>query len=189
MTHPVLRALFLVVLPAAVIVGGDRIMAAIVGHGRVTQQLRAASALGNHTPLNARFRGYTPADVHALWGALDPPARTIEQHFLELDLLFPFLYGGALATALLLAWVTLGRPVAPAWILLPVAITVLADWTENLVQLSQLHRYMVSGEMRLQSGWIHVSSAATIVKLICFTASALLVLVLGTWIACRGRTH
>jgi hypothetical protein len=58
----------------------------------------------------------------------------------------------------------------------PVAITVLADWTENLVQLAQLGRYCSA--QPLQAGWIRVASAATSLKLSFFTASSLFLLTL-----------
>ncbi|HXO29397.1 MAG TPA: hypothetical protein VOA80_18755 [Thermoanaerobaculia bacterium] len=56
------------------------------------------------------------------------------------------------------------------------AITVLADWTENLVQLAQLSRYSAGGAPALQAAWIRVASAATSLKLTFFSASSLLLL-------------
>jgi hypothetical protein len=96
-----------------------------------------------------------------------------EQRFLELDLIFPFFYGAALATSLLIAWAALDRPFSPARLIAPVAITVLADWTENLVQLRQLSRYIDGGEAALQSGWIQLASVATVIKLVFFVGSSL----------------
>jgi len=48
----------------------------------------------------------------------------------------------------------------------PVAVTVLADWTENLLQLGQLRRYTEDGEAGLQPGWIRIASAATNLKML-----------------------
>jgi hypothetical protein len=42
----------------------------------------------------------------------------------------------------------------------------LADWTENLVQLAQLRRYARDGADALQGGWIGIASAATTMKLV-----------------------
>lgn len=88
---------------------------------------------------------------------------------------FPFFYGAALATSLLILWALLGRSFNPGWVLAPVVITLLADWTENLVLLVQLRRYAESGARGLNAGWIQVASVATILKLVFFVASSLLI--------------
>jgi hypothetical protein len=87
----------------------------------------------------------------------------VERRFQELDLLFPFVYGGLLAAALLLAWARLGRSFSPAWVLLSLALLMFSDWTENLVQLAQLTRY--EHGQPLAPHWIRVASTATILKL------------------------
>lgn len=96
-----------------------------------------------------------------------------EQHFLKIDLFFPVFYGAALVTSLLMVWEMLGRPFSPAWILAPVAITAVADWTENLVQLAQLARF--TNDKPLQASWIQLASLATILKLVFFTLSSMLI--------------
>jgi len=64
--------------------------------------------------------------------------------------------------------------------MIPVAVTVLADWTENLVQLRELDHF-VRGELQ-QDSWIQVASIATITKLIFVSASSLLLLSLSVWV-------
>ena len=95
-----------------------------------------------------------------------------------MDLVFPTLYGTALAVSLVTASAMLGSPVHVAWVVAPVVVTVLADWVENLVQLDQLRNYIESGETGLVARWIHVASTATIIKLLFFSISSLALLVL-----------
>ena len=99
----------------------------------------------------------------------------------------PFLYGGVFAAALLAAWIQLGRPCDPVWVVLPVIVTVVADWTENLVQLGQLGRYQPDAAT-LDPGWIQAASIATMLKLVFGAVSGLLLvaLVVG-WIANSPR--
>jgi len=110
----ILRAIFIVALPAAVFLGGVAIMKRITHHQDVETRASSLPNPCDRKPLDQRF-GYDAGAVGRYWGALDS-ARAAEQHFLEVDLVFPFLYGGALAASLLLAWSTLGRPFSPAWI-------------------------------------------------------------------------
>jgi hypothetical protein len=171
MNKLILGAAVMLFLPTAVFLGGGWIMTEISGRELVKQQ----------EPLNQRF-GYNVDAVHGYWQALDERARGAEVRFLELDLVFPFLYGGALATGLLLGWASLGRRFNPAWLLAPVAIALLADWTENLVQLGQLRRF--SAHKALQESWIRVASAATTTKLLflyslCLVLLSLFLMVLG----------
>lgn len=173
----IFRAIFMVALPAAVFSGGVLIMKKVSGYQEVEDQASSIPNPCDRKPLDQRF-GYDAGAVDRYWGALNKDARAAEQHFLEVDLVFPFLYGGALAASLLLAWSMLGRPFSPAWIMVPVALTMLADWTENLVQLAQLRRYSTGGAQALQAGWIRVASAATSLKLTFFGASSLLLLTL-----------
>jgi hypothetical protein len=106
---------------------------------------------------------------------------------LEIDLLFPFFYGAAFAGALLCAWVALGRPFHPAWLLAPVLIGVIADWIENLIQLGQLRLFKPGHAETLQPNWIQIASIATSLKLALFCISSLLVtgmvgwMTLGNW--------
>lgn len=171
MDKPIVNAVVMLLLPAAVFFGGGWIMAKMSGRVLMKQE----------KPLNQRF-GYDVEAVQRAWQAFDERALGAERRFLELDLVFPFLYGGALATGLLLGWASLGRRFNPAWLLVPIAITLLADWTENLVQLGQLSRF--SAGQVLQKSWIQVASTATATKLLflcvsCLMLLSLLVLMLG----------
>jgi hypothetical protein len=75
---------------------------------------------------------------------------------------------------LLLGWAWLGRPFHPAWLWVPIVVTLLADWIENLVQLGQMDRYLTMGKEALQPDWIRIASAATALKLVFFYGSWLL---------------
>lgn len=124
------------------------------------------------TPLYQRL-GYDINVVARYWNAFKPTALNAEQHFLRLDLIFPLFYGAAFGISLYLTWDMLGRPFSPLWIIAPVAITALADWTENLIQLNQLKQYREHGEAALQANLIQIASLATCIKLIFFYSSAL----------------
>jgi hypothetical protein len=152
-------ALVMLGLPVVVFVGGAWLMLALSQRHELDQK-----------PLNQRF-GYRLHDVEQTWEALGKEGRGAEKTFLELDLVFPFLYGAALATGMLLAWAGLGRPFHPAWIVAPLAATLLADWVENLVQHSQLKRFIDHGGAALRESAIQVASTATIVKLLFFYGS------------------
>lgn len=168
-------------LPGLVFLGGVLIMVKISGHGYVTQQLRQKATPDNRRELNMRFRGYDTAAVDRHWGALDNHALKIEQHFLKLDLLFPFFYGAAFIVALLHEWALLGKTFSPVWLIGLAALTMIADWTENLVHLNQLRLYMESGKAGLEPRWIQVASIATIVKLFFFSGMLLLLIYLSIY--------
>ena len=180
----ILRAIFMIALPAAVLLGGVAIMTKVTHHQEVEERASSAPNPRDRKPLDQRF-GYDAGAVDRYWGAVDGALPT-EQRFLEVDLVFPFLYGGALAASLLLAWSTLRRPFNPAWVMAPVLITVLADWTENLVQLAQLRRYSADGAHALQPPWIRVASAATSLKLLFLGVSSLLLLTLVAMVLLRA---
>ncbi len=128
-------------------------------------------------PLHFRLGGYDAAEAEAYWSWLGPEGRLAERRFLELDLIFPLLYGGAILIALLRFWGWLGRPFTPQWLMAPVAITLGADWTENLLQWQQLRQLLQS--VPVQAQWIALASLATTVKMIFFALSCLLLLVLA----------
>ena len=146
------KLVVVIALPVAVFIGGVWIMSIVTGRQHV-QQLLSNAACADQRPLNQRF-GYDVDGVDRHWGAFahDLRALTSEQRFLEMDLVFPFLYGAALATSLLVLWALLGRSFNPGCVLAPVVITLLADWTENLVLLVQLRRYAESGKRGLNAG-------------------------------------
>jgi len=173
MVNLIVEAIILVgkaiLLPAAVFFIGVFIMRKLSGHDYVKQQLRQKAAPENRRPLNMRFRGYDVRAVDQHWGVLDDHALKSEQRFLQMDLVFPLFYGAAFIAALWQAWSMLGRPFSLVWLIAPAAITVIADWTENLVQLTQLRLYKENGKAGLKSGSIRIASMATIVKLFAFT--------------------
>ena len=175
-----IKAIGLLVLPALVLWGGILLMSKLSGFESVKRQpADAATAQELGHSLQARFSGYKPDEVETHWQALaglkGVDGLSAERRLLEIDLIFPFLYGGALAASLLLAWAALARPFNPAWAMAPVLITVLADWTENIVLLNQIKRFGAAG---LQAGWIQAASLATTVKIFFLIATLLLLLVL-----------
>jgi hypothetical protein len=173
MSRLAVKLVIVLTLPLAAFSTGAWIMAKLSDRDYVTQRLSQLPDARDRKPLNQRLCGYDAAAVGCHWGALDETALRNERRFLRLDLVFPFLYGAALVACLWMAWAALGRPSPPAWLLAPVAVTVLADWTENLVQLAQLRRYVESGTAGLQPGWIQVASTATVLKLLFFVGTVL----------------
>jgi hypothetical protein len=177
MANVFLRAVLLLALPTLVNIGGGYIMGRLSGREQIKKRLSEhAPDRADRKMLGLRWSGYNSKEVGRHWGALDAETQQDERLGLELDLAFPFLYGGSIAAALLLAWAALGRPFSPAWLVAPIAITMIADWTENLVQLSQLRLFAVSGEAGLHPGWIQVASAATVTKLLFLSGSSLLLI-------------
>jgi hypothetical protein len=170
----------LLALPLVSFVGGAWIMAEMSNHQLVTRRLLETG----QKPLNQRL-GYGLAEVQRCWGALNKDAILAERRFLELDLVFPFVYGGAFVTSLLIAWALLSRPFNPLWFMAPVVITILADWVENLTQLNQIKRYLISGETGLDANWIRVASVATTVKWLFSSVITIFLLTLAGLIIAR----
>lgn len=143
---------------------------------RVTRSLAKAEP-DDRKPLYERLT-YDVNAVKRYWGAMDDDALHSERRFLQLDLIFPFLYGSALAFSMFMAWDAFGRRFSPAWILTPVAIAMLSDWAENLLQLRQLNNYLASGKTLIQPGWIRVASIATLLKLLFFGGTCVFLILL-----------
>jgi hypothetical protein len=152
------------------------IMTKICDHDYVLQRVHQLPETRDRKPLNRRWYGYDVQAVNRYWGAFDDTAHRSEKCFLKLDLAFPLCYGSAFLTSLLLAWGILGKPFPRAWFIAPVAITVVADWTENLIQLRQLQGFFDHGVNGLQQTWIQVASMATVIKLAFFYGTGLLLL-------------
>ena len=171
----VIKLVGAVSLPVVVFFGGVWIMSIATGRDHVRQVL-SNGAEADQRPLNERLN-YNLDAVDRHWSALAKDARALssEQRFLELDLIFPFFYGASFAASLLVFWALLGRPFNPCWFMTPVVITLLADWTENLVLLSQLLRFEQGGKQALNANWILVASNATLMKLTIFTISSLFI--------------
>ena len=174
------RALLAVIVPTVVFFGGGKLMLIAAG----ADEARTVTKHGK--PLNMRF-GYTRDEVVALWDKLSPQDLDVERRLLQVDLMFPWAYGAALAIALLAVWAALGAPFNMIWLLLPVVGGMLADWTENLVQLEQLHRFSIGRAASVDAGWIAVASAATMVKLATLVAAFGLLVALVFWLMLRGR--
>ena len=117
----------------------------------------------NQKPLGQRF-GYDADDARKHWDALNDKALGAEQRFLELDLVYPFLYGSALAFSLFMAWTSLGRPFNSLWLVTPSLIMVLADWTENVAQLHEMKRFINNRATTLNANWIRIASVGTTLK-------------------------
>jgi len=168
------KAVVLIALPVAAFGVGGWGLTKLSGRGdsKPSSEIACPEAL---QPLGQRL-GYDAGAAGRYWDRVNTD---VERKFLQFDLLFPFLYAGALAASLWMAWTLLGRPCSAAWVLVPVGIAALGDWTENLVQLAQLRRHG-AGEP-LQAGWMQLASTATSLKLF-FTAHAM-ILLLGMLIA------
>jgi len=115
-------------------------------------------------PLNMRLH-YNVDDAVRFWGALGDNGRRAEEAYLKLDLTFPLIYGGALMISLGWLLMASGTTWRPWLVMLPVVVGMIGDWTENLIQLDQLPRYMPSGPSGLDAGAILQSSVATDIKL------------------------
>jgi hypothetical protein len=175
MTTSALRVLIVLGIPIALFISGGYLMMHITGRDQFPR-----TRVPTSVPLNFRLSGYDSITASAYWEWLGPDGRLAERRFLEADLVFPFLYGGAMLASLLLAWTALGRAFDPTWLVIPVAITVLSDWIENLLHWHQL-KHFLQGEP-LQAQWIEIASIATSTKLVFFSISMLLILVLSTWL-------
>ena len=165
-------------IPTFFYVVGGLILNNASGREPALKQLQAA----NQMPLGRKLF-YGKADFQDYWNALkDPTARGAEQRFLKLDLFFPFVYCGALAASLLIGRSALGWPSSPVWLLAPVVATMLADWTENLLQLGQIKRLLA--REALQEPWIWAASAATTLKWLFLAGTSVLLLRL-VWLLLR----
>lgn len=182
----------MLVFPIAVFLGFAMLMNHISGRDELAA-LQKPGASSDTKPLNSRWDGYSVVDVAAYWGGLaklegalsGKKPLEIERRFLELDLIFPLAYGGALMISLLWAWGNLGKPFTVHWLLFPVVLTMLADWVENLTQLHQLSLFQA--EQPLQKLWIQLASVATVIKLHVFVLTGIFLITLMLWI-CKRNT-
>lgn len=178
----VLRVVVMVALPTVVIAGGDFLIERLSGRAEARQTRNENSSPPKG--LGMRF-GYDVSTVSTYWGALGDACKT-ERRFLEIDLLFPIFYCAAFAASLFIGWAALGRPFRPGWLLAPVIGTALADWAENLIQLSQLDRFAADGLAGLDPRWIRIASGATMLKLLLMMAMILGVLSLAVFLLSRA---
>jgi hypothetical protein len=178
MGQALLRILIALGVPIAVFVVAGLAMMRWTERDRFPQRRDPVSV-----PLNFRLAGYDVEAARAYWTWLGPEGREAERRFLEADLVFPFFYGGALLFSLLYLWAGLGRPFDAAWLVAPVAITVLADWIENVVHLRQLGSFVRNEAV--QPGWIQVATLATSTKLVFFWLATAIVVGLCGWLLVR----
>ncbi len=164
MEHMILKAFLSVGFPVAVLLGGSWMISQVSGRTAAMNRLTEETQ-DNPKPLNLRWFGYGTEAAKKYWSWLKPAGRQAEEKFLTLDMLFPLFYGGALAASLWWVWMALDQPFHPAWIIAPLAVIAMADWTENLIQLAQLRHYVSSNESPIQNLWIQLSSVATMIKL------------------------
>jgi hypothetical protein len=170
----IVKAIALLSLPLVVFVLGGELMLRLSDPGQLRDKVQKEKNLDG---LGLRLQGYKFEVIEKYWDALkaEPGALDAERRMLEIDLVFPLVYGAGFAAALMLAWAALGRPFHPVWILTPLFVEVVADWIENLIQLGQV-RLFAGSDGVLQPGWIQVASIATSVKVALFCVSYLLVL-------------
>ncbi len=167
-----------VLLPPAVLVAGGRTMSRLSGRDFFRTRVKLRAAPRDRKPLNRRF-GYDAGAVHRHWRVLGDAGCAAEGRFLKLDISFPLVYGAALTAGMVVFWIVLGRPFHPAWFIQPVIITMVADWTENILLLGQLARYVNGGQKALERDRIKVAGAATTIKLVAFIGSYLLLVTLA----------
>ena len=167
MNRSIAGVIVMLALPTVVFIGGGLALAKLSGR----------QIPDGFKPLNRRWSGYNADEAACYWSAAERKNPGAERRFLEMDLVFPFLYGGALAAGLLIGWALLGRLFSPAWLLAPVVIALIADWTENLAQINQLGRF----PGRLQESCIRIASMATVTKMIFLNFSGFLLFGLCVW--------
>jgi len=151
-------------LPMLVLILGGIALHTLSGRQLVVAQLAKLESPKDRRGLGLRLKGYDLAAVKTHWGILGADERVIEQRYLWMDLLFPLAYGGAFGWALLQASDYLSDPVPTVWLRGLIGLTVLADWTENEIQLLQLRRW--DAGKPLQARRIALASVATQIKLL-----------------------
>ena len=171
------RIVLAVIFPIAVFLGVATVMSNLSGRDV------ALAAAAKPKPLNQRL-SYGVNDVAAFWGALRHDGDVVEQRFLEFDLVFPTLYGATLVASLI--WLSRRARCRSGILIAPVAIGVVSDWSENLVQLEQLRNYMTLGPAGLDAAAVRMASFATATKLLSLGAAYLLLFALAVLVIRRG---
>jgi hypothetical protein len=177
------RVPVIILLPVAIFFAGTFLMGWLSNGKYIEKRLQQLPDCKDRVPLNRRLLGYNAEALARHWKALDSAALKDQRRALEVDLVFPLVYGAAFLSSFLLAWVTIGRPFHFWWLMAPIVITILADWTENSFLLGQLRDFM-NGEP-LSGFYVHLASTGTTVKLVFFSGMLLFALVLGVWAAVR----
>ena len=147
-------------------------LAVFLGAGYTVQELSGRIPKHGERGLGMRF-GYDAATIERVWTPDDPAKRKRaidgERLFLKLDLLFPIFYGFALATGILIGLAAAGFPSGSSLALVPVAVSVVADWTENAAQLRLLAEF--EARRQLSASLVQIASAATVTKLLALIVS------------------
>src|SRR5919198_4249113 len=171
------QALWLPVLVYVVYVG---IMWVVSDQNYATKQWREKASRKDRTPLFARTRGYDADAVAHHWAALehDPRGLRSQRLFLQMDLFFPLFYGTALAVSIWRVWEAMGKTFFGGLPFAFLVLAMIADWTENLTQLSQLRRFAEAGKAGLQPQRIQIASIATTTKNVFLIITAVLLIFL-----------
>lgn len=173
----IIKIIFIIVLPAFTLIVGDKIISKITDRHTTLKLYEALEHEEDRTPLNLRLTGYDSHAVERHWAALNTEtSQTSERHFLQADLVLSVFYSAAFFVSLLLAWSLINKQFPLTWLILPLAITLLVDWIENIIHLWQLERFAHTGE--LQNQWIKIASIATSAKFLFFIFTYLLLLTL-----------
>lgn len=158
-------------IPVVVLVFGGWLMLEATGRNDVIAE---AECRKEPIPLSpaSRIKGYTASEIRSYWDILGDAGREAELRFLRVDLLFALFYSAALGFSLLCGRQAFDLSISPYLLLVPVLIGLGADWTENLIQLSQFPP--VSGPVAdVSQYWISVSSAATRIKMVAIAVAYL----------------
>ena len=183
------KAILIMTVPALFIIGIGQAMNYSANRNIAAAYVESELAKKDQEPLYRRFGGYAADDVKRHWKLLGAEGRAAERHFLELDLIYPSFYGGLILGAMLVAWSYLGRPFSPTWLVVPVAVTVISDWIENVIQLRQLEGYLASEHYVLDNSWIQMASLATTTKLLFFCGSSIFLICLAFSVARQAEAE
>lgn len=173
-----------IALPILVIIVAGKLMVEVSGRDRVVESI---SGKPEDFPkaLQSRFYGYNAAEAKTYWDALRDEGRKAEIRLLQFDLLFPLLYGAALAFSVMTLWSALDIRTSMAWFLVPVIAAVITDWIETAILLQQVKNFDSTGTF--DAGQIQVASIATIAKSISIALSALLIISFAVMLLSRDR--
>ena len=119
MAPMILKAWLAVGFPAVLVLGDGRALFVVCGRAAAINQLPREKD-EEPKPLSRSWFGYRTTAAKEYWDWVTFVGRQAEEKFLILDLLFPLVYGGALAASLWWVWETLESPFHPAWIAAPV---------------------------------------------------------------------
>lgn len=175
-----------IALPILVTIVAGKLMVEVSGRDRIVQSI---TDKGGTVPkaLQRRFFGYDPSEANAYFDALGSAGRWADIRLLQFDLLFPLLYGTALAFSIVTLRSALDIRASLAWFLIPVIAAIVADWIETAILLQQMKNFDLTGT--LDEGQIKLASIATITKSVSITLSAVLIILFAVALLIRGATR